>query len=172
MKPTLYILFGLPFSGKTTLAKKIAEYTQSKLIGFDIFWRENEKDIPPSKDGARGWNYTRGLAKDKIQELLRNNASVVYDDTNVRHEHREELRKVAKACNGYAIVVYVNIPFSKILKRKEENKIHQQRHDVESENFSKAITQFEPPSPDEEVLTYDQSISIEEWIRKTFQTKV
>lgn len=40
----LYIMCGLAFSGKSTLARKIAEHTNSKLIAFDKLWVEKDKD--------------------------------------------------------------------------------------------------------------------------------
>lgn len=159
---------GLPFSGKTTLARKIAEYTQSKLIGFDTLWRENEKDIPKSRDGVKGWKYVRRIAQNKMQELLKNNTSVVYDDINVCYQHREELRNVVRACGARSVVVYVNTSIDEILKRKEVNRSNRKRHDVEPENFQKAIKQLEPPTVDEDVLMYDQKIPLDEWIGKHF----
>ena len=33
--PILYILTGLPFSGKSTLAKKLAEALQIKVLSYD-----------------------------------------------------------------------------------------------------------------------------------------
>lgn len=159
---------GLPFSGKTTLAKKIAEYTHSELIGFDTLWTQNEKDIPKSRGGVVGWKYIRRLAQEKIHVLLRDNISVIYDDINACKQHREELKNVAQSTNTGAVVIYVKTPFPEILKRKKENLSHRQRHDVEPKNFQKAIEQFQAPTPDEDVLIYDQSIPLEEWIDRHF----
>ena len=49
----LYIMCGLAFSGKSTLARKIAEHTKSKLIAFDKLWVEKDKDQPVPK-GVEG----------------------------------------------------------------------------------------------------------------------
>ena len=51
--PKLYIMCGLAFSGKSTLARKIAEHTNSKLIAFDKLWVEKDKDQPVPK-GVEG----------------------------------------------------------------------------------------------------------------------
>lgn len=159
---------GLPFSGKTSLAKKIAEHTRFKLVGFDALWLENEKNIPKTRDGVKGWKYIRALAKDKIHELLKQNASVIYDDINARKEHREDLRNVAKTCKAHVIVVYLDTSFDEILKRRKANISRQERHDVEPKNFRKAVLQFEEPTEDEDVLIYDQKIPLDEWIEKNF----
>lgn len=37
---------GLAFAGKSTLARKIAEYTGSKVIAFDKLWVEKDKGQP------------------------------------------------------------------------------------------------------------------------------
>lgn len=45
----LYIMCGLAFSGKSTLARKIAERTGSRLIAFDKLWVKKEKEQPITK---------------------------------------------------------------------------------------------------------------------------
>ncbi len=42
--PKLYIMSGVGFSGKSTLAKKIAEYTGATLVSQDGLFFEKEKE--------------------------------------------------------------------------------------------------------------------------------
>src|SRR5690242_5159424 len=99
----LYIMCGLAFSGKSTLARKIAEHIPADLISFDKLWVEKDKEKTITKN-AEGWRYIRNLAQDKILVLLKSGKSVVYDDNNPRKEHREELRKIAKEAGVKATV--------------------------------------------------------------------
>lgn len=164
----LYILCGLPFSGKTTLAKKIAEHTGSMLIAFDQLWLALEKDInvASSLKGDEGWRLTRRVAKERIAERLKNNRSVVYDDINVRLDHREELREVARQHGAIPIVVYVDTPLVIREEREKENLLTKRRHDVEPVNSKKALAQFEEPGPPEDVIVFTSENNLEEWLGK------
>jgi predicted kinase len=164
----LYILCGLPFSGKTTMAKKIAEHTGSKLIAFDQLWLELEKDaqLAPILIGDEGWRLVRRVAKERIAESLKNSRSVVYDDINVRLEHREELREVAKQHGIIPVVVYIDTPSVVREKREKENLLTKRRHDVEPVNSKKALDQFEEPGPPEQVIVFSSENNLEEWLGK------
>ncbi|MEK7141631.1 MAG: ATP-binding protein [Patescibacteria group bacterium] len=161
----LYILCGLPFSGKTSLAKKIAEYTGAKLIAFDQLWLELGKDtnVAPLLKGDEGWRLIRSVAKERIAENLKNSRSVVYDDINVKREHREELREVARKHGAIAIVVYVDTPLAIREEREKENLFTKRRHDVEPVNSKKALAQFEEPGPPEQVIVFFSENNLEEW---------
>ncbi|HEY4505991.1 MAG TPA: hypothetical protein VJJ24_00855 [Candidatus Paceibacterota bacterium] len=38
--PELYIISGLPFAGKSILAKEMREITGAELVSFDDLWEE------------------------------------------------------------------------------------------------------------------------------------
>lgn len=116
--PKLYIMCGLAFSGKSTLARKIAEHTGSELISFDKLWVEKDKEKSVPKD-AEGWRYIRDVAQEKVLALLKVGKTVVYDDNNPRKEHREELKQVAKKAEVRAVVVYLDT----IRAREKTNRI-------------------------------------------------
>src|SRR3989338_2110441 len=113
----LYIMCGLAFSGKSTLARKIAERTGSKLIAFDKLWVEKDKENPVP-NGDEGWKFIRKIGQDEIAKSLQKGNSVVYDDNNIRFEHREELRDIARKAGARTIVVYLNTPMEVIRKRE------------------------------------------------------
>lgn len=165
-KLILYILCGLPFAGKTYLTKKIVEYTGSELISFDQLWLELEKDpnLPTPVKGDEGWRLIRGVAKERIAEVLRSNKPVLYEDTNIRLEHREELRELARQYGATSVVVYVNTPEEIRAERMKQNLVEKQRHDVELENLKTAVSQFEEPQQDENVIIYNQSMDLDEWM--------
>ena len=164
----LYILCGLPFSGKTTMAKKIAEYTGSKRIAFDQLWLELGKDAQFASflTGDEGWRLVRSVAKERIAESLEKGCSVVYDDINVRREHREELREVATQHGAIAVVVYVDMPLAIREEREKENLLMKRRHDVDPVNAKKALDQFEEPGPPEHVIVFSSENNLEEWLEK------
>ena len=159
----LYIMCGLAFSGKSTLARKIAESTGSKLIAFDKLWVEKEKEQPITK-GDEGWRFIRKVAQDEIANTFREGRSVVYDDNNVRFEHREEVRAIAKNLGVKPIVIYLNTPMELIREREKVNKTTSERHEVEPENFQKVAEQLEVPTLNENVLEFTPNTDIEKFL--------
>jgi predicted kinase len=161
----LYIMCGLAFSGKSTLARKIAERTGSKLIAFDKLWVEKDKENTVPK-GDEGWKFIRKVGQDKVANALQEGNSIVYDDNNVRFEHREELREVARRFNAKPLVVYLNTPIAVIREREATNRVTGERHEVEPENFQTALEQLEPPTQDEAVLVFTPNMDIEGFLNE------
>lgn len=159
----LYIMCGLAFSGKSTLARKIVERTGCRLIAFDKLWVEKEKETTIAK-GDKGWRFIRRVAQDEIADALKEGLSVVYDDTNVRFEHREEIRAIARSSDVNPIVIYLNTPMELIRERELVNKTTGKRHGVEPENFQKVVEQLEVPSSNENVLEFTPGTDTEKFL--------
>ncbi len=154
---------GLALSDKSTLARKIAERTGSRLIAFDKLLVEKEKEQPVSKDDA-GWRFIRKVAQDEIVSTLKEGQSVVYDDNNVRFEHREEVREIARNLGVNPIVIYLNTPMELIRERELVNKTTGERHEVEPENFQKVVEQLEVPTSNENVLEFTPNTDIDKFL--------
>lgn len=156
---------GLAFSGKSTLARKIADHTGSKLIAFDKLWVEKDNDHPVSKN-AEGWKFIRKVAQDQVAQSLRSGISVVYDDNNIRHEHREELKAIARDQNVKSLVVYLDTPIDLIREREAINRSTGARHEVEPENFQTVLDQLQPPTSEENPVIFTPGADIVEWLKK------
>ena len=162
--PKLYIMSGLPFSGKTSLAKKIADRLGATYVCFDELWVSHEPDLP--NDKVAGWRYVRDLAKTRISEELRAGTSVVYDDTNVGVDHRQEIREVGQSLGAETIVVLAETPDEIRLERMQETLETRNRHDVEAEHLKDAVEQFQRPDASEGVVTYRPDEDLESWLGK------
>ena len=154
---------GLAFSGKSTLARKIAEKTGSRLVAFDKLWVEKDKENPVPK-GNEGWRFIRKVGQGEIVKSLQEGGSVVYDDTNVRFEHREKLRQVARRFGARSIVIYLKMPIEVIRSREATNRVTGERHEVESKNFQAVLEQLEGPKSEGDVLEFAPDMNIEEFI--------
>jgi predicted kinase len=163
--PTLYIMCGLAFSGKSTLARKIVDYIPSDLVAFDKLWVEKDKERPVPKN-ADGWRYIRDLAQEKVLASLRAGNSVVYDDNNPSKEHRDEFRKVAREAEAKAIIIYLDTPLDVIKAREETNKTLKDRHDVEPENFRKVLQDMEVPTADENVVMFKSEMDVNQFLEE------
>jgi predicted kinase len=156
---------GPAFAGKSTLARKIVERTGSKLVSFDTTWVEEDKKIPVP-EGAEGWEHIQNKTQEKVRRLLKEGYSVVYDDNSPRKENREPFIKIAKEIGVESVVVYLDTPLNVILEREKKNKVTQDRHEVETHNFEKVLKDMEPPTSDENAVTFTPDMNIDEFIGK------
>jgi predicted kinase len=155
---------GVAFAGKSTLARRISNATGSKIIAFDKLWVEKGKEQPVPKD-AEGWRFIRKVGQDMVEKALKEGTSIVYDDNNVRFDHREELREIARKLGVQEITVYLNTPMELIRQREASNKTTGERHEVEPNNFQTVLEQLEVPTQEENVLEFRPEMNINEWLR-------
>lgn len=163
--PTLYIMCGQAFSGKSTLAKDIARYTNANLVSQDSIWFEKEEEAKLSGQKP-DYHVVLEISKQKIREALKDAKSVVFDNTNASFHHREEFRQIANEYEAKAVVVYLNTNENELKKRQEFNKITMVRHDVKEEEIQKVRDRFEVPTYDENVLMFKPEDSLELFLEK------
>ncbi|MBU0578890.1 AAA family ATPase [Patescibacteria group bacterium] len=165
MKLTLYTLAGLPFSGKSTLSKKIENYTNSMRISFDELWIELEsqgiKDLT--------WEFVSKEAKKRIAHYLKQGKSVVYDDTNAKKEHRSSLKNISQQNSANFQVIYLDIDETEVIKRRKMNKTNKKRHSVNNKNFNSLIEQFEIPTSYEHTIKYEASDNFDKWAEQNLK---
>lgn len=159
---TLYIMSGLPFSGKTTISKKIADVLGIKRISFDEVWNET-KNIP-GKNEIEKWKFISQKCEDLIVDELNNNRSVVYDNLGDRPNNRDKMRQLAITNKANFKIIYINISKEESIKRQLENITKQDHHLVSDKNFNNALLNFEIPSPSENPIIFNPSQDIDDWI--------
>lgn len=155
---------GLAFSGKSTLARKIAEHTGAKMIAFDKLWVEKDKEHPIPK-GDDGWKFIRKVGQDEVAKVLQEGHDVVYDDNNVRFEHREELREIARKLGAKEITIYLNTLMELIREREAANRATGERHEVEPENFQTVMEQLQVPTSQENMIEFRPEMHVDEWLK-------
>ncbi|MDQ3239578.1 MAG: ATP-binding protein [bacterium] len=158
--PILYIICGLPFSGKTYLSNKISKYTNCTLISYDQLWLDKKNETGEDLS----WEQLSSTVHRLIINNLRIGISVIYDTLNDTVNNREILRKIAQKEKGESIVIYTNTTLDTVLKRQVENKKSGDRHSVSEENFQNALKRFEPPHEIENALEFTPETDIEIWL--------
>jgi predicted kinase len=164
MNKTLYIMCGLGFSGKSTLAKKISEYKNIPLVSQDAIYFEKEKELDPTLSSDEEWKLIWNIAIERIVKNLKEGRSVVYDSTNTRREHRDRFRKIASENGAKAIVIFLKTPDEVLLARQMKNKETEERHDVKQEYLDQARAEMEIPQPDENVFVFTPETDLVEWL--------
>lgn len=110
---TLTMCKGLPASGKSTWAKKLAQHPQVKRVNKDdlremvdssVWSKGNEKEILAIRD-------------DLIYRWLRARYNVIVDDTNLDPKHEERLRFIAKDCKAEFVVKEFDVTVEEAITR-------------------------------------------------------
>jgi predicted kinase len=164
----IYLMCGLAFAGKSTLAERIAERTGAQIISLDKINAERNlyggKGIPDHE-----WLATHQIALQRLDSIAREGRTVIIDDTNCFRWLRDNYRKKAEAYGYQCVVVLLDVPPETVLQRASQNTTVGTRSDVSPEIMQDLIYKFEYPAADEEnVLKYSPSDSVPDWLARNF----
>lgn len=114
MKPTLYLLVGLPASGKSTYAKLLAEEVDGIVVSSDGIRAEWYGDEAIQGDASKiflevGRRCYNGLGAGR---------NVIMDATNMNAKKRANFLKQMPECNKVCVVMAV--PFDECIRRDEK----------------------------------------------------
>lgn len=166
--PCLYILCGLPFVGKTILARALERTCGISRVAIDDI--NTERGIWNDETGMspEEWTNTYNEAYQRIGLLLSQRKSVVDDSVNYTKALRDRLRAIAEAYHAQTVVIFVDTPVAEAQRRWRENRGTTARADVRDSDFAEVLDHFEPPTENEHVLRYDGSMPVDDWIGLIF----
>ncbi len=164
-RPCLYILCGLSFAWKTTLAKEMVNVLGLQHVAIDDI--NTERGIWNDDTGLslEEWKKTYAIAYQRIALFLSQGESVIDDSANFTKEQRDRLRAIAEQYNAQTCVIFVDVPLAEVQRRWQENRQTLLRADVRDDDFAHVVECFEPPIANENVLRYDGLIPPKEWVR-------
>jgi predicted kinase len=160
----LYIVCGLPFAGKTTLAKALEQRLGFTRIDLDQINTALGVGLDGSPISPKEWDRTYAESYRQLGVALAAGQSVVYDATNFTKAQRDHLRAIANALNAPARVIYVALSEAEARLRWLSNRATHERYDVRDEDFELVATHFEPPIAEEQVIYYYPSQPLDDWI--------
>jgi predicted kinase len=137
----LIMVCGLPGTGKTTVAKKIADGTKSLVFNTDII-RKELFDKPKYTGKEKSLVYE--LLFDMAEKFLRSAKNVVLDGTFYKKEFRDRMREIAKRVNSDFHVVEVRCDERVLRKRMAERKGKKTPSDADFRVYRKVKREFEP----------------------------
>ncbi len=165
MPPTLYLLCGLAFSGKSTLAGALATHADAAVVSLD------EINARRGLFGGEGmpvaeWAKSHEIALGEVESLMRRaRPRIVVDDTNCFRFLRDAFRTVARR-NGYnSLVILLDTPLAEIRSRMDATRRNGDRRLISDENFAMHHDSFEWPRDQETCLVYAASEAVEPWIK-------
>ncbi len=163
MKPELIATCGLAFSGKSTIARKVAAALGGELISYDAINArrgfEGGKVIADAE-----WEKTSLMAADAARTALAAGRTVVIDDTFSHRFLRDRFREVARDTGAPFTLLYVDTPLAVIEARIAENARTRQRPHIEPDVFAHHRDRFQYPGDDEAPVRLSNEADLERWL--------
>lgn len=155
---TLLVLCGLPYAGKSYVAKHLLGKSNLEFVSIDDIFRERGFDWNTNKlPSAEEWQQIFDESYQKTKVALGQGKNVLYDSTNHTVASRHKLQEIASSVGGQSKVLYVKSAVGTIWKRWEENQKNPTRTIVGRELVQSTIDYFEEPTENENLITIDNS---------------
>ena len=164
-KPCLYLLLGLPGSGKTTAAQKIAEVTGAVHLSSDGF-RLSLFETPTFSQDEHDSLYK--MLDYMCELLLKNGTSVVYDANLNRLIHRQQKYQMAKRLGADVKLYWLQVHRDTAKQRRLDTQDpllipkNESAHDL----FERVADVFEPPKKTETYKALDGTKITAPYIQK------
>jgi len=170
MKSKLYILCGIPFSGKSTLAAKIVDKFGSTRIDLDQIKDELiGREIIESQIDQKSWDRIYTEMYLRIGQALAAGQSVIHDTGNFTVYERSLVSKIASKLNIPFTTIYVDTSTEVAYKRLVSNRLTKSRFNISDKSFYDAVTEMEIPGPSEHTVIYNPNDNLDSWLSKNFK---
>ena len=164
-KPIQYLLVGLPFSGKTTLALELKKRLNFASINVDkLKWSMGYRDVGDDEVPDKVWKDIFRQADQLIVKYLREGKNLASEYAWVTKSWRDRARDVAGRAGFTTKIIYLKIPIAEIKRRLAENRRLKNHFIWPEKELNNYIKDFEEPGDDEDVIIYDQTILLDRWI--------
>jgi len=164
-EPCLYILCGLPFAGKTTLARALERQLGIALVELDAINSARGVGLHGEAISPEEWDETYAEAYRQLDALLAAGQSVLFDAASFTKAQRDFLRTVAGKRGASSLVIYLDVSEVEARQRWLQNRAVGARYDVRNEDFAQVVNFFEPPGQEEQAVYYRPSQPADEWIQ-------
>lgn len=114
-KPTFIMLAGLPCSGKSTLAQKIAKEYNMEIFSSDALREELFGDI---NEQSRDVELFAELHK-RVKECLKDGKNAIYDACNRNYKNRKSFLSELKNISCKKVCIIMATPYEECIKRSK-----------------------------------------------------
>jgi len=167
-KPVIFIMSGMSFAGKTTLAAQLSNKLNIPVIDPDKVSNEMGLGLNGEFIPEEIWRQIHAESEKRVKKLLKEGKSLIYDTTALNKIQRDNLRKLAISAKAKPIVIVINISRDEAYRRWADNNRTQARFRVHIDDFNMCADGFEFPGEGEEYLVFNFGEDMDTWITKNF----
>ena len=153
LRPTLFMLYGFPGSGKTYYARQLCEELQAAHINSERIRQELFED--PRYDAQEN-QIVKQLMVYMAEEFMSAGLSVVFDINAQRLANRRELRELARKHKAESMLIWFQIDADSAYMRtanRDRRKLDDKYSiPLDQETFSRLISNMQNPTPTEDYL--------------------
>lgn len=157
--PMLIAMCGIPFAGKSTLARAIAARCGLARVSIDEIVSERAIDLGEHAENQRGWARAMAEGLDRTRRHLARGEPVVYDTANHTRRNRDRCRRVATQGRAEFRCVWVDVPVEVARGRLLANRDDPRRGDVPDASFWQIVNEFESPIDEPDVVRYQPGMA-------------
>ena len=144
-QPILYLLCGLSFAGKSTLAKGLTEPLGAVLIEADRYIPVVEARLPGASK-IESWRAIQALAREAVRDALESGKSVIFDDLLVKPDVREALELLAGQVGAATVVIFLDTPVEVVRERQRLASSKPEKQAQWEAHTQLLLTQLVPPA--------------------------
>ncbi|UCF90275.1 MAG: AAA family ATPase [Desulfobacterales bacterium] len=176
-RPTIWVICGLPASGKSTLSHELAKTLNAKVLQSDVVRKElfglqplASRDLPFEEGlySPEASSLTYGKLLMLAQEEIEKGASVLLDATFGRRRQRDEATRLARDMDANIIFIECISPLAVLKKRLAGRKAGVAIPDARLHHLQPINASFEPLEelPDEMHIRIDTEAPLEASLRQ------
>lgn len=162
-QPTLFILCGLPYSGKTTLSHRMVERLRCELVSIDTMKASRGLSDVWEEMTAAQWQSIFEEARSTTRNALAARRDVVYDSANQDRASRDVLRALAREALADTVVVWIDAP-PELVGARWSAAGERLGPRLPEWAMRAALQTYEPPTDEDDVIRLDGSASIDHWL--------
>lgn len=151
--PALIAMCGLPFAGKSVLARALSRELRIRLLSYDFEIYQVHSHLAPANSSVPAqYDFVQGIARREIGTILTGGESLIYDDLLLERENRRKLAGVAETHWANFVLVYLDTPLAVIDERRAANSRTRARTSVPEGKMRLDISLLEPPEEAERAI--------------------
>jgi predicted kinase len=165
----LFLLCGLPFSGKSTMGRAMQEQLGIVHVEVDshvLTGRPGLEELGSRRIEREEWITAYQAAYRQVEVALDAGRSVVFDAVSYRRTQRERVRRIAAKFDVPMTVVYLDVSPADAKKRLFANRASPIRGNVPDADFEEVAVGLQLPQEDEQVLRYRPNEPVDSWIER------
>ena len=163
----MYLLTGISFSGKSTLAQVISVAQNIPIVDPDRIAHEWGIGLNGEVVADAQWVLIHKESEQRAARILFGGSSLVYDTTAFTRKQRQELGSLAIQYDAEPVLIFVSISREEAWQRWKQNNQAQKRFAVPEDDFNMVADNFEPPGSGEPHLVYSAGQNLTDWVDRS-----